>query len=324
MRLGAIGAGMIFRRYEAAAKQLNDVAITVVADTDPARRAAAQYAGYRAVSSIEQLLDEPIDAVLILTPNNTHAALASECLRRGLATFCEKPLAMTAEAARSLQSIATENKAFLYPAMHSRQRPEIRHLQEYSDAPVIEFDHLWHEDWRNAPAWYRDPFLSGGGVLLDIGINQLDWITRLTGPLQPQWARAVAATGCVEQCCRVRWSFAGGSGMTDLSWQHAPERRLTRLRTEDDRLIELDHDRHTVTRDGHRYGPWENDEYKDTLREFLRLCADPGLRFYPAVDEIAALLALIRHVYNGLDRMSPERNILSGNPDLYAKEWRES
>src|SRR5215471_7265063 len=115
IRLGAIGAGMVFRRYESAIDQMKDVAITAVADRNPASRAAVHRPGRRIFATTEELLDEPLDAVLVLTHNAAHAEVAEACLRRGLAVLCEKPLATTANPARELVHLAKENDAFLFP-----------------------------------------------------------------------------------------------------------------------------------------------------------------------------------------------------------------
>ena len=52
------------------------------------------------VSSVDELLDLPLDAVAIATPVSTHFPLASRCLEAGLHVLVEKPLAATVAEAR--------------------------------------------------------------------------------------------------------------------------------------------------------------------------------------------------------------------------------
>ncbi len=49
-----------------------------------------------------------IDAVVITTPDDTHAGLVTECLRQGKLVFCEKPLATSVEDARRIVDAEVE------------------------------------------------------------------------------------------------------------------------------------------------------------------------------------------------------------------------
>ena len=54
-----------------------------------------------------KMLDEPgLDAVIVSTPDHTHAHAASAALRRGLHVYCEKPLAHTFDEVRLLARLA--------------------------------------------------------------------------------------------------------------------------------------------------------------------------------------------------------------------------
>jgi len=297
IRLGAIGAGMVFHRYAQAAAALPEVIITAVADPNPKQRAAAIAPGRHVLSDIHALLEEPIDAVLVLTPNSEHSSIVEECLRYGKSTLCEKPVAIGAQRVREIFTLARCNGAFLYPAMHCRHRPEIRYIREHCSVAVVEFGQVWREDWRGAPAWYRDPARAGGGVLLDVGTNQIDWISPFVGPLEVATVEGEAVKGGLEEECLVHWQFPGGTGSLELSWRGAPQHRRSWLSTEDGRAFELDHDRRIAVHNGRIHGPWNNDEYEGVLREFLLQCADPSARDPAACERIASILELIRRVY---------------------------
>ncbi len=75
-----------------------------VADLSEERRAFAVRAGVtpeRAVADYRDALPD-VDAVDLVTPADSHVALASECLRAGKSCFVEKPLALTAAEGRAL------------------------------------------------------------------------------------------------------------------------------------------------------------------------------------------------------------------------------
>jgi predicted dehydrogenase len=258
---------MVFGHYARAAAAVKEIEIVAVFDPDPSKP--------RTHDSLEAMLDEPLDAVLVLTPNAAHAATVEACLDRRIPTLCEKPLASSAAAARALFDRADASGTLLYAAMHARHRPEVRWLGEHLDAPVTRFMQSWREDWRDAPSWYFDAAQAGGGVLLDVGINHIDWIGAHVPPLQISDA-AAEWDGDVEHDCHVQWTFDGGAGTTRISWRGSPEERRSVVETGDGARYELLHDHNALIRGSRMHGPWRNDEYESVLRDFSRCLLDPS------------------------------------------------
>jgi predicted dehydrogenase len=90
-----------------------------VAGREPARRAVEEhyaqssesgaYRGCRTYSDYRQLLDrEDIDAVMIATPDHSHAVIAMAALKRGKHVYCEKPLTWSVAEARRVAEVARE------------------------------------------------------------------------------------------------------------------------------------------------------------------------------------------------------------------------
>jgi len=290
IRAGVVGAGMAFAHYARAAEEVPEIDFVAVFDPDPARQ--------RTHDSLPALLDTPLDAVLVLAPNAAHVPVVLACLERGIPTLCEKPLAPTARAAQALVERARAARTLLFAAMHARHRPEVRWLGEHLDAAVVRFDQEWREDWTAAPAWYFSAAECGGGVLLDVGVNHLDWIARHLPPLTVASASA-GGIGEVEHECSVEWSFDGGEGRTRLSWRGSPERRQSVVATRSGARFELLHAENAVRQDGVLHGPWRNDEYAGVLREFVHAIAEPASADpAPAI----ATLALIERVYEQIAR----------------------
>jgi hypothetical protein len=83
------------------------------------RRAAAEIYGPLAVrkpplyADFRRMFDEAadeFDAVVVATPDHTHAIIAAAALRAGKPVFAEKPLSISALEARTLHSLAREHK----------------------------------------------------------------------------------------------------------------------------------------------------------------------------------------------------------------------
>src|SRR5262249_23049335 len=95
LQVGIVGYGYwgpnLVRNFSAC--PLTEVA--AVCDASPARlEALRQTHGHlRLVSALDELLQQPLDAVAIATPVATHHALAARCLEAGLHVLIEKPLA---------------------------------------------------------------------------------------------------------------------------------------------------------------------------------------------------------------------------------------
>ncbi|KJQ54432.1 Gfo/Idh/MocA family protein [Microbacterium sp. SA39] len=110
----------------------------VVATVDPATagrlRSEVMFPGMPAYDAVTTLLaSESIDAAIVTTPDDTHADIAVELLRAGVAVYLEKPLATTlADADRVLQ-VAAETGTALYVGHNFRHAGVVRRMKEIID-----------------------------------------------------------------------------------------------------------------------------------------------------------------------------------------------
>ena len=76
-----------------------DVEIRVICDPSERARARAleQFPEALVTGYLDELLEAGIEAVFVLSPDDTHADIVCRCLAAGVAVFCEKPLAITIE-----------------------------------------------------------------------------------------------------------------------------------------------------------------------------------------------------------------------------------
>jgi len=188
-RVGVVGLGMAVTPH---AKSLLDLAdrVTVAAAYSPSaarREAFAAKFAFPVVASLEAVLeDRAIDAVLVLTPPNTHLELVQRCAAAGKHVLLEKPLEIST--ARAEQLVASARKVKLAICLQHRFRPAAEKLHELvgggrlgklvSATAAI-------PNWR-PQSYYDQPgrgtrARDGGGVLLTQGIHTLDLFLSYTG-----------------------------------------------------------------------------------------------------------------------------------------------
>ncbi|MEI7743100.1 MAG: Gfo/Idh/MocA family oxidoreductase [Chloroflexota bacterium] len=150
----------------------------IAGGTRPAHtRAFAEKWGIpHAYDSVTALLDaEPLDALLVLTPNKAHYATTMAALERGLAVLCEKPLGMTSREAREMtEAAATAGVTTMTPFTY-RFMPANRYLKELVDQGWI--GRPYHLNMRyytgygrsGEYAWRFDVGEAGSGIAGDIG-----------------------------------------------------------------------------------------------------------------------------------------------------------
>lgn len=103
LRVGVVGAGAMGASHVATlAAGVPAAVVTRVFDMDTARaKEVASPVGAEIADSAESLVtDSDVDAVVVASPDFTHADLALACIAAGKPVLCEKPLAVTADDAR--------------------------------------------------------------------------------------------------------------------------------------------------------------------------------------------------------------------------------
>ncbi len=122
------------------------------------------------------------DVVLICTPPITHLPITLSALRSGSHVIVEKPAGRDLSETMRMASAAKDNKRSVFVAMNQRFRQDVTVLKNFTDAS--ELGDLWRirSGWQKRKStWQRSPWLdqkaiSGGGVLLDLGLQLVDLI----------------------------------------------------------------------------------------------------------------------------------------------------
>jgi len=189
LRVGFVGCGFIAGVHAKALRQIPQVELAAVADTDGARRTAfaAQYQIQASFASFPAMLDAArLDAIYFCIPPFAHDGEVERAAARGLNLFLEKPIALNAaHAARMVAAIEGANVksqvGFHFRFLKSVRR--IRQLLESGEAgrPTLFSGRYW-TNMDGAP-WWRDRNQSGGQVFEQV-IHIYDLARHLCGDVE--------------------------------------------------------------------------------------------------------------------------------------------
>ncbi len=131
--IGGMGAGNL--------RQLETENIVALCDVDPGYAAGTvkRYPRARFFTDYRRLLDEQksLDAVVIATPDHTHAVISAAAMRAGKHVYCQKPLTHDVFEARELARIARETKVATQMGIQGHSMEGIRLVSEWVAAGLI-------------------------------------------------------------------------------------------------------------------------------------------------------------------------------------------
>ncbi len=184
IRVGVIGYGGAFNMGRGHLQEMGQAGMTAAAvvEIDPARLATARedFPGIATFSSVATMLKKAdIDLVTIITPHNTHAKLALQCLRAGKHVVCEKPLALTTDECDAMIAAARKLGVVL-STYHNRHWDGwiLTALEQIKKKKAI--GTIYKIDARmgrrELPGdWWRTSRSISGGILYDWGVHLLEY-----------------------------------------------------------------------------------------------------------------------------------------------------
>jgi len=197
LKIGIIGCGGIANNKHLPTLKVVGKTVDLIAFCDliPARaqEAAATYgtSDAKVFTDYHELLKQDLDAVYVLTPNNSHAPITIAALDAGCHVLCEKPMAATYSEARAMCEAAARNGKSLTIGYQNRYRADSQYLKgliEDGDLGDIYFARAPAIRRRGVPTWgvFLDAEKQGGGPLIDIGTHSLDLTLWLMNNYEPE------------------------------------------------------------------------------------------------------------------------------------------
>ncbi len=190
-RVALIGLGMAVKPHAESLIALKDQVEVVHAfsPTEARRRAFAERFDFPLADNLDAVLDdESVDAVLIITPPNTHLELVERAVAAGKHVLLEKPLEISTERSEALVKAARNAGRRLAIMLQHRFRPAGMRLRELIAAGEIGTIvgasagiRLWRPQSYYDVAGRGTLARDGGGVLLTQGIHTLDLLISIAG-----------------------------------------------------------------------------------------------------------------------------------------------
>jgi scyllo-inositol 2-dehydrogenase (NADP+) len=243
LRCGIVGYGPVFdwgRMHGRWLQAVPEMQLVAICDRDPERAAlaAGDFPGVDTYTDLTTMLGrDDLDLIAIVTPHNTHAALAIQCLQAGKHTVVEKPMCVTIAEADAMVAVAQQAGRTLAVYHNRRHDGNVRLIHQLVRSGAVgEVFHIEVCAMGHSPdATYRHPgdpwraskAISGGG-LYDWGAHAVDWVLSLIdSPLadvtgffyrfggdtasNEDHTRAIIrfANGCAAEICHSRAALIG-------------------------------------------------------------------------------------------------------------------
>lgn len=182
VRIGVIGTGNIGAYHvDTVTDRVAGAEVAAVFDVAADRAAeVAERAGARVLDSAEAVVDDPtVDAVVVASPGDLHAAQVLACIARGKPVLCEKPLAPTTAACLTvLDAEAAHGSRLVQLGFMRRHDPAYLDLKQVLDRGEIGEALMVHCVHRNAGV--HDYFTSDMS-LTDSVVHEMDTTRWLLG-----------------------------------------------------------------------------------------------------------------------------------------------
>ncbi|MDY0386647.1 MAG: UDP-N-acetylglucosamine 3-dehydrogenase [Methanolobus sp.] len=217
LRVGVIGAGAMGKNHIRIYSEMPDVELVGISDIDRelVEELAEQYQT-KAFTDYKELLAQGLDAVSIVVPTKMHRQVAVDAIEAGAHVLVEKPIADTVENADAIIKAAKDKKRLAMVGHIERFNPAVIKLKEIIDSGLLG-KIVSISTTRVGP---YNPRIRDVGVILDIGVHDIDVISYLYGrPVNQVYAVAGADIHSFEDHATIHMRLDNEfSGLVEVNW----------------------------------------------------------------------------------------------------------
>jgi predicted dehydrogenase len=197
LRIAVIGLGKMGQRHLEAWSCLDkcEVVGLVGRDTNKLHTLGSDF-NAKVFTSLKDLFNQvEVDVVDICLPTYLHYPYVKQVAEAGKHVICEKPLGMNGEESRAILDICEQQNVQLYVGQTLRFDAEYVHAHNQVKHGVIGNPGVVRLSRGTAypygkDSWYEDDSKSGG-ILLDLGIHDFDWLIWTFGDVERVMAQHV-------------------------------------------------------------------------------------------------------------------------------------
>ncbi len=192
IRVAIVGAGAISEFQHVPGLQLDPRAeLVAVCDVDSQRAdlLVSKWGGRWMTTDFHEVChSSDVDALIIATPNDTHAPITIAAVQQGKHVLCEKPLGRTAAEVRSMVQAAHRAGVVHMTGFTYRFAPAMRYLRHLLTTGALgQPRHFRSQRFLDLPetswGWRQVRDRAGAGNLFDMTIHRIDLALDLLGPL---------------------------------------------------------------------------------------------------------------------------------------------
>ncbi len=187
IKAGIIGYGPSFGMGKLHLDQMAaaGMSICAMADIDPERceACAAEFPSLETYTSTTEMLEHSeVDLIAIITPHNTHAELAIQCMKAGRHVITEKPFAINTDECDALIEARDSNQVMLSVHHNRHWDGLIIKAREKIESGII--GKILHLDahlgeYRMPGEWWRGSKSISGGLMFDWGAHFIEYALQL-------------------------------------------------------------------------------------------------------------------------------------------------
>lgn len=241
LRVAVVGVGSIAQvAHLPTLKKIENIELVAICDVDESKITPLlkKFDIPSWYSQIDRMFrKEKLDIVHICTSNHYHYPMAYLALNSGINVLLEKPIALNAVEAEKLAATAKAKKLEILIGMQNRFRDDVLILKDF-----IEKDELgeifyiksgWLKQWsrKSLGSWQTNKKISGGGVLLDLGVQLIDLAMFISGMPEIESVRLYDYTinpdiKVEDSALAVIQTKSGSSITIEISWRMHVEKDM--------------------------------------------------------------------------------------------------
>jgi predicted dehydrogenase len=188
LKFALVGCGYIGKQYIRLLSQHSECRLTALIDTDKNRLSEYSALNIPLFESPEKFFasNTGADAVVVATPNSTHASIAIAFLKNNHHVLVEKPMALKCSDAEQMMATAKEKEKKLAVVLQNRFAPVSVWLKQLVQSQIlgriffVEVNCFWNRDERyyKKEGWHGTKKLDGGSLFTQFShfIDVIYWL----------------------------------------------------------------------------------------------------------------------------------------------------